>query len=92
MVNKLMVIPNNDTQNYPFCRIQLGLNLINQPIKIQLVPKVVKPTNKKTLLLHFGDKINKQPNVPSFPELSHKSQREKNRYNIGKKLFIIQGE
>ena len=32
------------------------------------VSKVVKPTNKKTLLQNFGDKCNKQPNVPSLPE------------------------
>ena len=31
------------------------------------VLKVVKPTNKKTLLCDFGDLCNKQPNVPSLP-------------------------
>ena len=32
------------------------------------VPKVVKPTNKKTLFLNFGDQCNKQPIVPSLPD------------------------
>ena len=32
------------------------------------VPNVVKPTNKKTLLLDFGDKCNKQHNVPSLSD------------------------
>ena len=32
------------------------------------VPKVVKPTNKKSSLEDFGDLFNKQPNVPSLPE------------------------
>ena len=42
MANKLMHIPNNDSQNYPFCRLQLAIKtlglskLMTQPIKIQL--------------------------------------------------------
>ena len=40
MADKLLYIPNDDKQNYPFCRLQLvvetfGHNLINQPIEIQ---------------------------------------------------------
>ena len=27
MVNKLMLIPNDDTQNYPFCRIQFVVEM-----------------------------------------------------------------
>ena len=30
------------------------------------VPKVVKPMNKKTFLQDFGNKCNKQPNIPSL--------------------------
>ena len=51
MTDKFMYIPNNDIPNYPFCRKKIKndftLNLKNQPINF---PKVVKPTNKKTLL------------------------------------------
>ena len=49
MGNKLMQIPNDDSQNYPLCKLLLAVNeLINQnSLKI---PKVVKPRNKKTLL------------------------------------------
>ena len=56
MANKLMYIHNYDTQNYTFIRLQLVakhldtrlIALTNQnSIKF---PKVVKPTNKKTLL------------------------------------------
>ena len=36
MVNKCMYIPNDDTQNYPFSKLQL------------VFEKVVKSTNKKT--------------------------------------------
>ena len=42
MADKLMYIFNDDTQNYPFCRFQIGggnvttLNLLNQPIKFYL--------------------------------------------------------
>ena len=38
MIIKLMFIPNDDTLNNPFCRLELAvktLNLINQLIKIQ---------------------------------------------------------
>ena len=54
MADKLMYIPNNDTQNYLFYTLKLvveTLNLMNQPIKIQIkVPKVDKPINKITVL------------------------------------------
>ena len=46
MDDKLMHIPNDDTQNYPFCRLKLVVQTNNNLVK---VPKVVKPTNKKTL-------------------------------------------
>ena len=44
----------DDDKNYPFCRFQFSsCNIQNHPININLlkVPKVVKPTNKKTLIL-----------------------------------------
>ena len=39
MADKLMYITNDVNQNYPYCRLQLGIetfehNLLNQPIKI----------------------------------------------------------
>ena len=45
------------------------MNVPNEPINQNLIEvlKVVKPTNKKTLLENFGDLCNKQPNVPSLP-------------------------
>ena len=67
---KLMCIPNDDTQNYPFCRVELvvetfgwTLNLINQPIEIQ-VPKCFKLTNKKTLLKTLGTSLINRPMSP----------------------------
>ena len=53
MVDKLMYIPNDETENYPLQLVVQYLDTFfnektNQnSIKI---PKVVKPTNKKTLL------------------------------------------
>ena len=39
---------------------------MNQPIKlIKKIPKVSKPTNKKTQIKNFGDLCNKKQNVPS---------------------------
>ena len=56
MADKFMYIPDNDTQNYSFCRLKFvfetfkhSTECINQP-KVTKVPKVVKPINKKTLL------------------------------------------
>ena len=43
------------------------------------VRKVVKPTNKKTLLQNLGDKCNKQLNVPSLPGLYDCSGSPRNR-------------
>ena len=48
-----MYIPNDDTPNYLFCRLQLVVEtFVNEPTNKNLmkVPKVVYPTNKKTLL------------------------------------------
>ena len=51
MVDKLMYIPYDDTQNYPLCRLKfvdlsLGTRL-NEPTNQNSIkaPKVVKPTN-----------------------------------------------
>ena len=46
MADKLRYIPNDDTQNYPFYGLNARtLYLIDKLIKIQKVPKVLKPTN-----------------------------------------------
>ena len=61
MANKLMFIPNDDTQNYPFCSKNYWLKRLNSQLnkptnqKSLKNPKVVKPRNKKTLLKNFGD-------------------------------------
>ena len=66
MADKLMYLQ-NDSQNYPFCRLRLDTHL-NEPTNQNSlkVPKVVKPTNKKTFTRHFGDQSNKKPIVPSL--------------------------
>ena len=56
-------IPNDDTQNYYFCRLQSvqwlkRLNTqLNEPTNQYSikVPKVVEQPNKKSLLQNFGD-------------------------------------
>ena len=53
MADKLMYIPNDDTQNYPLCRLPLVVETFG--LYIKWGPKVVKPTNKKVLALKFGD-------------------------------------
>ena len=57
MADKFIYISNDDTQNYLFCRLQLVVKTfgLNKPTKQNSikVPKVFKPTNKKTLLLNF---------------------------------------
>ena len=58
-----MYIPNDDTQNYPFYRLKLlvktfeySTQLTNQS-KITDYPKVVKPTNKKTLFIKLWGQV-----------------------------------
>ena len=52
MADKLMYILNDDTQNYPFYRLQLMLETFGHTTKwtnqSEFKKKIVKPTNKKT--------------------------------------------
>ena len=52
VANNLMYNPNDNAQNYPFCRSQLVvLNLIKQPIKSKFkFTKVAEPMKNKMLL------------------------------------------
>ena len=56
MADKLMYIPNDNTQNCPFCNVKLVVETFEQATKYSnqskftKVPKIVKPTNKNTLL------------------------------------------
>ena len=52
MANTLMSIPNDDSQNCPFCSLQLVDTQLNEQTNQNLlkVPKVVESTNKETLL------------------------------------------
>ena len=52
MANKLINIPNDDTQNYSFFILQLVDIQLSEPThqnSIKVI-KVFKPTNKKTLI------------------------------------------
>ena len=62
MADKLMIISNDDAQNYLYC---IGITIEQNDQNSIEVPKVVRPANKKTL---FGDWSNKQPNVPFLSE------------------------
>ena len=73
MPYKLICISHDDTQNYPFCILQLVVGLdtqLGEPTNQNSIkfPKVVYPTNRKTLFYNFVDKCNKQTNVPFLPE------------------------
>ena len=50
MAYKLIYIPNDNTQNYPFCRLLLEVETFKHSTQWKLikVSKVVEPTNKKT--------------------------------------------
>ena len=75
MADKLMYIPNDDTQNYLFCRLKL---MVIKRLNTQLnesnnqnspkVPKFGKPTNKKTFYKTFRTSAIKSPmSLPSLP-------------------------
>ena len=57
MAEKFMYILIDDTQNWPFWRLQLVVETLNKPTKQNSIKvhKVGKPTYKKTLLWYFGD-------------------------------------
>ena len=74
MADKWMYIPNDDTQNYPLCRIQLVGETFKHSTQWNnqsKFPKVVKPMNKKTLYKTLG--TNEHPNVPLLPANIHMS-------------------
>ena len=53
MADKLIYIPNYDTQIIPFCKLQLVVDTqLNKPANQNLVKvsKVFRPTNEKSLL------------------------------------------
>ena len=48
MAQKLMYIPSDDIENYPFCRLQSWFKTFEPTNQNSMkVPKVVKPINKK---------------------------------------------
>ena len=61
MADKFMYIPNYDTQNYLFCRLQIEVETFEHSTirSIQSnsisAPTGVEPKNKKTLFKNFGD-------------------------------------
>ena len=61
MADKLIYIPNDDTHNYPLCRLQLVVEAwlntqVDEPTYSNSikVPKKAKPTNRRTLLYLWG--------------------------------------
>ncbi len=63
-------IPNDDTQNYPFCRLQYVVETFGHSTKwtnqsnSMKVPKVVEPTNKKRYYKFFGTCVINSPMSP----------------------------
>ena len=61
MADKLVYTPNDDTQYYLFCRLQLGVKtfghstLWTNQLKFNKSLIDVKPTNKKALSQNFED-------------------------------------
>ena len=63
MADKLKYIPNDDTQNYHFCRLQLVVETrntqLNEPtIRYTIkVSKVAKPTNKENFIIKLWGQV-----------------------------------
>ena len=62
MVDKFINIPNDDKQNYCFCRLKLLVKSLDT-ISLLRVPKVFVPTNKRTIHFRFkrGSRIIYRP-------------------------------
>ena len=70
MADKLMYSPDDDTQNYPLCTLQLVDNQPIEPTNQNTISflKVFKLTKKKTVFKNFGDYCTKTVHdVPSLP-------------------------
>ena len=78
MADKLIFIPNDDTQNSLFCKLQLLKRLDTQLHESAnqnslKVPKVDKSTNKKTWLKTLGTSVINSPLSPFLPEINYDS-------------------
>ena len=71
MADRLMYIPNDETQNYPFCRLQLVVAL-NEPTNqnSMKVLKVVKPTNKKIYYKALRTSVINSPFSPPYMNMT----------------------
>ena len=65
MDNKLVYIPNDIKQNYPFCRFKLLVEKLSKHIKFT---QSFKKAIKKMQLQNFGYQYNLQSNIPSLPD------------------------
>ena len=81
LADKLMYIPNDVTQNYPFCRLRLVVETfehstkwINQ-LKFNKVPKIVKPMNTKRYYQTLGTSVINSPMSPTFSESNQRQQK-----------------
>ena len=68
MADKLMYIPNEDTPNYPFCRLQLKveLNIMNQPFKNSLKSPKLQQIRKRYFITLGTSLINSPMSLPSL--------------------------
>ena len=59
--DKLMYFIKDDTRDYSYCKLKLVVEtfehstLLTNQSKCTKVPKVIEPTNRKALLMDFGD-------------------------------------
>ena len=71
MADNLMYIPNDDSQNYYFFRLQLVVKMFGHSTYCtNLSKKSLKLLSQqigKRYYKNFGDECNKQSNVPSLP-------------------------
>ena len=88
-----MYIPNDNTQNYPFCILQLKRldTKLNETTNQNLikVPKVVEQTNKKKLLKKLGTSVINSPKSP--PSLAKRNLLSYNEH-IGMCCTIFKEE
>ena len=84
MADKLMYISNDNTQNYPFCRVKLVVETLEQSTNHNSLksPKLLSQRIKKLYYKTLGTSAINSPLSPIFLAFNPYKQMSQNRFRI----------